>query len=126
MNLETSKRKAGEKNNDENDDQQKSGKDNRQRQENDRSQKVNGTFLAGFGIRVHILDSEAWERSRSTSLKIKCRRLQDGAEIMVPANELIFIPGSNDADYPREMFKHRTRWHDPGDGEDLTNSKGVN
>ena len=115
MNLETFNRKAGEKN-DENNDNKAPGKIHRQSKENDSTQKVSGTFLAGFGVRVHILDDEnAWQRARKSSVKLRCRRLQDNAEIMVPANELIFIPGSSEADRPRELFAHKGRWRDPGD-----------
>jgi hypothetical protein len=112
MNLETYKRKAGETNNG-NEQENESGEIRRQDKESDRTQKVSGTFLAGFGVRVKILDGEAWaRRTRGSAAKIKCRRQQDGAEITVPANELIFVPGSSDADKPRELFQHKSRWRD--------------
>jgi hypothetical protein len=108
MNLETSNRKAGETNHG-NDDQQKNENDQVRRKAQDRAQEIGGTWLAPFGVRVAIIERGL------PGKQVKCRRLQDGVEITVTAEELIFVPGSSEADYPRQLFKHKSRWRDPGD-----------
>jgi hypothetical protein len=107
MSLGTFNRKAGERN-DGNEQKNQNDKVSRQAKSDDGPQEISGTYLAPFGVRVAIIE-------RVPGGKVRCRRLQDGAEITLTIDELIFVPGSSEADKARELFKHKTRWRDPGD-----------
>jgi len=65
--------------------------------------------LTGLGVRVEILE----KGKRET----KCRREQDGKEIIVSTAELILLsPSDPEADSPRELFQHSgIRWRDPAE-----------
>jgi hypothetical protein len=65
--------------------------------------------LTGLGVRVEILAQRQGNA--------RCRRLQDGKEIIVPTKELIRLRDSDPiADKPRELFQHSgIRWHDPAE-----------
>ncbi len=65
--------------------------------------------LTGTGVRVEIIDKGRKEA--------RCRRLQDGKELIIPVKELVFIaPSDPEADSPRELFRHSgIRWRDPAE-----------
>jgi hypothetical protein len=88
--------------------------DSRQADENRRRKNEAGggaqkiIALTGFGVRVEIIDKGLKEA--------RCRRLQDGKELIIPVKELVFLPPSDPvADQPRELFQHITRWRDPAE-----------
>ncbi len=85
----------------------------RKKTQGDRNQirEVGKLYHAGLGTRVEILDIVP------VAGRIRCRRLMDGKEIMVPMADLAQVARTTPADEPRELFKHEVPWRDPGDDE---------